>query len=312
MHMDRQKLSHRKKSIIELTIVSMCFIMLILSSTVMAYGFANTDMFATSNETSKGDKIYHYEATAGVFAATNKINTLTGFSTDDNKSTVTGSSIDTPPVLVETGTGVINETTNIYMLPDVESEVLGTLYWNEYIEYTKYNDEWFRVDFGTEDLGYIEAKYITSDIESFDYSTSKDVSGDKRKSYMDYRTITCKSSPQYKIQKQYAYTNYDGIRMAEGRFLVAIGSYFNAEVGRCIDVELADGSIMPCIVGDAKRNEDTNASNMIGKDGSTVEFIVDQKALESHVKEHGDISAITDFSEKVVRIHIYDRNILDD
>lgn len=198
------------------------------------------------------------------------------------------------------------------MLPDVESEVLGTLYWNEYIEYTKYNDEWFRVDFGTEDLGYIEAKYITSDIESFDYSTSKDVSGDRRKSYMDYRTITSKSSPQYKIQKQYAYTNYDGIRMAEGRFLVAIGSYFNAEVGRCIDVELADGSIMPCIVGDAKRNEDTNASNMVGNDGSTVEFIVDQKALESHVKEHGDISAITDFSEKVVRIHIYDRNILND
>jgi hypothetical protein len=131
------------------------------------------------------------------------------------------------------------------------------------------------------------------------------------KSYMSYLAITSKSSPQYKLQNQFAYTGQYGIRQVDGRFCVAIGTFSNATVGTYVDLILENGIVIPCIVGDFKANVHTDSSNIITvHNGCVSEFLVDTSSLHTTAKKMGNISYCeSGWNSPVKSIRVYDKNV---
>lgn len=158
----------------------------------------------------------------------------------------------------------------------IEDEVIDT---QDDIEKTK------------EDINFI--KYDTPNNDSF-------------KSYMDYRTLSDKTSLQYDLQQQ-AYTNsLTGIRMINDRYLIAVGSYYTTEIGVYLDVILENGTVIQCVLGDVKNDNHTDLTNRQNSNGSVVEFIVDINTLNSVVKQQGDISYVNeDFEGEIDSIYVY-------
>lgn len=110
------------------------------------------------------------------------------------------------------------------------------------------------------------------------------------KSYMPYKAITSVSSPQYKLQQQ-AYTGNHGIRMVNGRYCVALGSFYTNKIGQNFDLVLENGTVIPCVLADQKADKDTNGSNQVtSHNGCMSEFIVDSNSLDRTAKKMGDIS----------------------
>lgn len=112
------------------------------------------------------------------------------------------------------------------------------------------------------------------------------------KSYMDYRTITDKTSQQYKLQHSGAiYTDKEGFRKSGDNFLVALGTYYSDVIGEELEITLDSGESFKAMLGDIKDNKDTDKNNQYHKtDGSVVEFIVDSRKLLSTMKRMGDCS----------------------
>lgn len=138
------------------------------------------------------------------------------------------------------------------------------------------------------------------------------------KSYMSYKAITHKSSKQYKIQNKYAYTGNYGIRQIKNRYCVAVGTFFQMEVGTYFDLVLENGTIIPCILSDVKDNKHTLSDNITtASNGCVSEFITDIKCLPCKVRNNkstgtGDISdCCEEWDSPVVEIRVYDKNIFE-
>ena len=131
-----------------------------------------------------------------------------------------------------------------------------------------------------------------------------------QKAYENYTAITNRFSKQYKIE-EVAHTDEYGFRIYDDRYLIAIGTYFNAPVGTYIDVELENGVIIPCIVGDIKADVDTEANNVYSLTcGCASEFIVDGYKINPYTR--GDVSSIfEDWESPVVHIIVYEHNFFD-
>lgn len=191
---------------------------------------------------------------------------------------------------------------------NIFSDVKTQYPWNTRIEYTDdpavvSMNGWVK----TKD-GYVAQAYVADhEVDTVEYN----VYGDKRKSYMGYHKITSKSSKQYKLQK-ISITDYStGIRTINGRYEIALGSAYGCKIGQYVDLELEDGVVLPCVVGDAKRNRDTKNNRTLGADGGCAEFIVDTKVLTKKVKQWGDVSfASSRFSEEVVKVIKYDYSVI--
>jgi hypothetical protein len=151
------------------------------------------------------------------------------------------------------------------------------------------------------------------DAQKFDY-TLFDVPSQYRKndfkSFEDYRQITSTSSPHYELQREHARTGTYGIRMVDGRFCIALGSYFTEEIGQYVDIILENGTVIPCILGDQKADAHTDALHIAHRtDGSVVEFIVDRNALPERAQARGNISYCCDeWNSPVVQIKVYNNN----
>lgn len=185
---------------------------------------------------------------------------------------------------------------------NVDSKIVGKYYFGEQIIVSYINDYWAK----EKNTGhYINRKFIS---EAPICYTNYDVpSNNSIKSYMSYRTITSTSSNQYKLQ-QIAYTGNNGIRMVNGRYCIAVGSYYTTTIGQYIDVVLENGSVIHGILADCKADEHTDSTNRIHKeDGSVVEFVVDTDCLDKTARKMGDISYISDWNSKVVNIKVYDK-----
>lgn len=205
-------------------------------------------------------------------------------------------------------TGFTSATVNVRSEASLNSEVVGIFPFNSYIEYMDYNDDWV-VIFERGIPQYVYRSYVSG--EEIPYTTMK-VTGDIRKSFMDYTTITSVSSNQYKIQSSKAYTGESGVRMVNGRYLIAIGSFYSKEVGQYIDLVLENGTVIPCIIGDCKSDKDTMNNHATGKDGSTAEFIIQTSAVSSDVRKSGDCSDIDESWESpVIEVRIYNKNVFD-
>lgn len=135
------------------------------------------------------------------------------------------------------------------------------------------------------------------------------------KSYMDYRTITDRTSNQYQLQSR-ARTGKYGIRMIDGRYSIAIGTGWGIDVGSHVVVELDNGTQLNCIVSDIKDDRHTDNENKVREtydktDGrllrNSVEFIVCKQSMDETAKVMGDISYADDiFVGEVVDVRIED------
>ena len=101
------------------------------------------------------------------------------------------------------------------------------------------------------------------------------------KSWMDYRKIT--RHIQYDLQQR-ATTNSDGVRVYEGRIMVAMANY---TAGTRLTLHLSSGVVLPVIIGDVKAN-----TNCAHPDGSILEFIVDRDTLHHRSKLMGNVNEL--------------------
>lgn len=124
------------------------------------------------------------------------------------------------------------------------------------------------------------------------------------KTYMDYDAITNRNSAQYKMQ-QSAVTDENGLRVYDGKYCIAVGTYYASETGVEIDVTLESGRVLNCITGDIKSNAHTDSMNrQMPGNGNVVEFIVDTDSLPGAARKAGDISRIPGFEGSIVSIDV--------
>lgn len=130
-----------------------------------------------------------------------------------------------------------------------------------------------------------------------------------KKTFMGYKTITDKKSNQYALQ-QMAYTDSEGFRRVDGRYCVAIGTAFRVYTGQLFDVELENGTIIECVIGEIKDNRDTDSTNVFTTNGCCLEFIVDTKILYgTMIMKQGDCSyRCNEWDSPCFQFKIYDLN----
>ncbi len=105
------------------------------------------------------------------------------------------------------------------------------------------------------------------------------------KSYMGYTAITNTASEQYRLQ-QIATTGDYGIRMINGRYLVAMANQYGS-VGDELNITLSSGKVLYVMLGDIK-----GGTSCTHADGSMIEFIVDSSAMTSRVRSAGNFSVL--------------------
>lgn len=127
------------------------------------------------------------------------------------------------------------------------------------------------------------------------------------KCYERYTCITSTSSPQYKLTRsENAHTNEYGIRMYKDRYCIAVGSGVATKIGTKLDLVLANGNVIPCILGDQKSDRDTDDTHMYHRcDGSVVEFIVDMDVFSQVKDSSGTVNFVPGWKGKVSKIVVY-------
>ena len=219
---------------------------------------------------------------------------------------------------------IIDDNIPVMSEPSVDSEMIDKKMFNDHISFTYYNEKWCCVQIyhpnvnengiqiGMKKItGYIDMNYVS---EASNACKEYHIPNNQGcKSFMSYKTITDKSSRQYKLQKEFAYTGDYGIRKVNGRFCVAIGTAFDVKTGTYFDLILENGTVIPCIVGDIKAENHTLNDNITtAKNGCVSEFIVDIRKLKKDIKTHGDVSyAESSWNSPVVKIYVYNKNVLD-
>ena len=126
------------------------------------------------------------------------------------------------------------------------------------------------------------------------------------KTWMDYRCITDKSSPQYKmvnnISNDWIYTDSEGFLRAIGEndlgipedyYVIALGSYYGSNV-------------FYGILGDQKADCHTNSTHQYASMNDVVEFIVDTKVLNKDVKRMGSANVYMPLNGNIVKIEKID------
>ena len=203
-----------------------------------------------------------------------------------------------------TSVGWLTSNVNIRELPDLNSKILDVWIYGEKISYHQINDEWCAVICNNE-VAYIHKDFVTE--TEINYTEYK-VPDNTIKTYMSYKKITYKNCNQYKLQK-IAYTGNYGVRQVNNRYCIAIGSAYTREIGTYIDLILENGTVIPCILGDCKDDNDTDKNNIITKDdGSIVEFIIDDKVINNKVKKMGSLNFACDkWNSRISKIRIYDK-----
>ncbi len=127
------------------------------------------------------------------------------------------------------------------------------------------------------------------------------------KAYEYASAITNKHSDAYKL-KTMSNADEEGFYRYKGRYLVAIGTYFNAPVGTLITITLENGTEIPAVVGDIKSDTHTDKNNVYSMSCiCATEFIVDKSFKECS----GDVSDVMPgWDSKVISISVYEYNYL--
>lgn len=121
-------------------------------------------------------------------------------------------------------------------------------------------------------------------LDRFGVPDGEGVCNSLNKTYMAYTAVTSKNSNQYKLlYGDSAYTDaITGLRMVDGRYCIATGTFYASQIGTKLNLIMADGNVVECILGDVKSDEHTDPTHRYQKwDGSVVEMIVDYEYFNS-------------------------------
>ena len=108
------------------------------------------------------------------------------------------------------------------------------------------------------------------------------------KHYMPYHLVTNKTSKQYYFLRDADATTdkETGIRLHDGRYCIAVGSYYTSKIGTKINLIMENGSTVKCVLGDQKADRDTIVNHSQATDGSIVEMIVDYQYFRKTPKQY--------------------------
>lgn len=114
------------------------------------------------------------------------------------------------------------------------------------------------------------------------------------KGYMDAKWITDKTSDQYALKQYYEISDI-GVWTVDGRYCIAMGSYYTTTIGTKIDIVMKNGYTIECILADCKADEHTDITNRQNPNGCMVEFVVNELSLTNRVRyTFGDLSYSND------------------
>lgn len=239
--------------------------------------------------------------TAGVLSDLSKLLTDTDGQLEIPAQKIVDNILSSKEVIFKTGW--LNARSNIRAEPNLDAEIIDVLPFAEEIQYSPYNEEWNLIQCG-EDAYYIWKELVLDEPINYTYYNTP---YSKIKSFMSYKSITSKSSNQYKLQ-QISYTGNYGIRQVKGRYCIAVGSAYTIEIGTYMDLILENGSVIPCILADCKADIHTDNSNILTSDGSLAEFVVDVPSLSKTIRITGDISdTCEEWNSLIIGIKIYDK-----
>lgn len=131
------------------------------------------------------------------------------------------------------------------------------------------------------------------------------------KTYMDYRTITNKQSPQYGFIKTWGWRDDNGFMRANGErnlgvaddyYMIALGSYYGTEIGTKYKITTNTGNVFYGVLCDQKDDAHTNLTHQYASNNDVIEFIVDTKCLISDVLRMGSADVYAPLDGSVVAI----------
>ena len=136
------------------------------------------------------------------------------------------------------------------------------------------------------------------------------------KTWMSYKAVTSKSSPQYKFIHTWGWSDSEGFMRCSGErdlgidqdyYLIALGSYYGTTIGTKYKITLDTGRVFYGALADCKDNRHTNSTNQyVPKNGNLVEFLVDTPKLNKDVKRMGSANVYMPLNGKVVKIERMD------
>lgn len=131
------------------------------------------------------------------------------------------------------------------------------------------------------------------------------------KTYMDYRTITNKQSPQYVFIKKWGWSDNNGFMRANGEkdlgipddyYMIALGSYYGTEIGTKYRITTDTGNVFYGVLCDQKDDAHTNSTHQYASNNDIVEFIVDTRVLNRTVKVMGSANVYMPLNGNIATI----------
>lgn len=127
--------------------------------------------------------------------------------------------------------------------------------------------------------------------------------GNTTKTVLPYKAFG-RNTKQAKLQSL-CQTNEVGLRVYDGRFTIAVGTYFDTAVGQYFDLVLENGTVIPCIMGDLKADIHTDSRGLFTEaSGCMTEFIVDRTYLPN---KNSATYCYDDWNSKVVDVIVYNK-----
>ncbi|MBR7060855.1 MAG: fibronectin type III domain-containing protein [Eubacterium sp.] len=133
------------------------------------------------------------------------------------------------------------------------------------------------------------------------------VSG-KTKTFAYYTAVTLRSSPQYKLLRSEKCTTDEetGIRMYDGCYCVALGSYYATKIGTKFRITFSNGNSIKVILCDQKANRHTDSKHQYAVNNKDiVEFYVQGNKIPRAIRGRGNYGILKQFSGSVVSIEKY-------
>ena len=132
------------------------------------------------------------------------------------------------------------------------------------------------------------------------------------KTWMSYRAVTNRESPQYKFINTYGWIDGAGFMRANGErdlgieddyYLIALGSYYGTDIGTKYRITLDTGNVFYGVLADCKADKHTNSTNQyVPVNGNVVEFLVDTSQLNADVKRMGSANVYAPLNGDVAKI----------